>query len=790
MPTKRSQRAEINSFVQGLITEATPLNFPDNASADEENFVLNRDGSRARRLGMDLEENFDWISSGVTTDRVSEFGYNTFKWSEVSGDVSSEYLVAQFDNRIYFFDIDTNSISRDGFLGMLTIPEFPAGVRFSFASIEGALVAVAGVDSFAVISYDGTTFSYYLDRIKIRDVFGIESGIPEFDEDISYRANTLPFSHYYNLQNQSWGVPKRTIIPLNNVNNTWDVDPILHYTIHYGFTPSNSEQVWLGMQFTPTQFNGESGQMDRPYEYMYVNLYKESWSTKIPPARGYFIIDALRRGQSRYNRFVANLAKYPELNKNPYTGFSQFFDPSEFIFPTDYTTKGASCVAEFAGRVFFSGFTGEVINGDSKSPNYSNYVFFSTLVKNKTDINKCYQEGDPTGRDDSDIVATDGGFLRISEAKEIHSLISLGSSLLVIATNGVWSIDGGSDYGFSATNYKVTKLSTFGGLSQTTVVTEGTRVYFWAADGIYMVGRNQLGDMVVESLTVKTIQELYDDIPSISKINASGVYDSFSKKIRWIYQDGDLLEENTSTYELILDTDLGAFSKYRIMNVPLYRIAVLGAFQSSPFRATSTEESVLVVGDLVYVDTDPVIITARSVTSSSFEETKYVSVKIENGLIYFTFSFYNNTRFLDWESVDGEGVDAKAYCLTGMQTAGDSGIDKQIPYLIFHFVRTEDFVDVNYVPLNQSSCLFRCQWNFANTVNSKQWTPLMQAYRYRKAHWAPAPLAEYDTGYEVITSKNKVRGRGKAFALYFETEPEKDCRVLGWSVTVNANSVT
>src|SRR5690606_19440481 len=110
-------------------------------------------------------------------------------------------------------------------------------------------------------------------------------------------------------------------------------------------------------------------------------------------------------------------------------------------------------------------FKGGVIEGDARSPDYTNYVFFSTLVKNKQDLPKCYQEGDPTSREASDIIDTDGGFLRISEAKDILSMSNIGSSLIVIASNGVWSIDGGSDYGFSATNHKVTKISTFGGIS-------------------------------------------------------------------------------------------------------------------------------------------------------------------------------------------------------------------------------------------------------------------------------------------------------------------------------------
>ena len=46
------------SFVKGLVTEANQLTFPENASVDEANFVLNRDGSRYRRLGVDYETGY------------------------------------------------------------------------------------------------------------------------------------------------------------------------------------------------------------------------------------------------------------------------------------------------------------------------------------------------------------------------------------------------------------------------------------------------------------------------------------------------------------------------------------------------------------------------------------------------------------------------------------------------------------------------------------------------------------------------------------------------------------
>lgn len=43
-----------NTFVKGLMTEASELNFPEDFSLYEKNFLLRRDGGRDRRKGMEL----------------------------------------------------------------------------------------------------------------------------------------------------------------------------------------------------------------------------------------------------------------------------------------------------------------------------------------------------------------------------------------------------------------------------------------------------------------------------------------------------------------------------------------------------------------------------------------------------------------------------------------------------------------------------------------------------------------------------------------------------------------
>ena len=139
-------------------------------------------------------------------------------------------------------------------------------------------------------------------------------------------------------------------------------------------------------------------------------------------------------------------------------------------FKADQTVGGPTAVAEHAGRLFYSGCKGDVVEGDKRSPNYANYVFFSKLVRAPRDLFMCYQDGDPTSRDKNDLLDTDGGFLRIAEAKNIMHMLSLGPRLIIMAENGIWTVTGGNDTGFTATNYKVSKLSTYGILSPQSVV--------------------------------------------------------------------------------------------------------------------------------------------------------------------------------------------------------------------------------------------------------------------------------------------------------------------------------
>ncbi len=79
-----SQTGEFNTFVGGLVTEASPLTFPENASLDESNFVLKRDGSRQRRKGLEYEFGVGTYPASFDAGVIQDIQVVTFSWEEVA----------------------------------------------------------------------------------------------------------------------------------------------------------------------------------------------------------------------------------------------------------------------------------------------------------------------------------------------------------------------------------------------------------------------------------------------------------------------------------------------------------------------------------------------------------------------------------------------------------------------------------------------------------------------------------------------------------------------------------
>src|SRR5215217_3704877 len=109
--SRQVSAVEVNKFNAGLITDASPLTSPDNSSLEEVNMVLNIDGSRNRRLGMDYEVGGETVTTSVPDAGFIQVGISTYRWDNAGGDPEKSIEVVQFGNEVKFFDLDGETIS-------------------------------------------------------------------------------------------------------------------------------------------------------------------------------------------------------------------------------------------------------------------------------------------------------------------------------------------------------------------------------------------------------------------------------------------------------------------------------------------------------------------------------------------------------------------------------------------------------------------------------------------------------------------------------------------------------
>lgn len=786
--SRNYQPVELNTFVGGLITEASPLTFPQNASLDEVNFVLNKNGSRSRRLGMDLEDNFVRIPSNYSS--VSSNGdrlvVGSFKWDNAGGIASKSIIVVQVGNNLDFFDSDASPLSN----GLIFAYDYGTNVklkRFSFASVDGKLVVANGKKDIDIFLYDSVSkkITRISDRLLIRDLFGISTKTSDqtdlrIGSNVSLRPDssgpkTAPGNHIYNLRNQTFAIPLADFAP----DTPAVYDKIgSFYKYSAGQYPSNADNS--NFFIYPNTDSGVNKIIPR---YNAESHFKAAPGNSLAPI-GYFIIDALDRGASRREQMLLLQDKYPHNN------------PDLLItngIPTDSTPEGPACVCEYAGRVWYAGFPGDVLGGDDNSPKMSSYILFSQLVNDPTDIVTCYQSADPTDKDNSDLVDTDGGFLRVQGAYNITGMANLGNILVVFADNGVWSVTGGNNYGFTATNYKVTKITNSGCISPGSIVAVDNSILYWSRDGIYIVSQNQYGDYGATNLTAKTIQKYYNSIPEIVAKHSEGVYDAFEKQVKWVYYNSYGLDHPPT--ELVMDTNLGAFYKHEIKPdetgnaaVPISWPIVVKGIQTNPFAYSYADDLVELGSDQVVVGTDNVVVSTRQEIQGTKEVLYLILLGPYGGSpMSYTFGSYKNTLHYDWNTLVA-GQDAASYLITGYLSGGDYQRNKQIIYLTVHCERTETNNAGDFT--NQSSCLAQIQWNWSNSSDSNRWTRQFQTYRLFGPQ-SPVdpnnPNSSMPLNFDVVETRNKIRGTGKVISIKFSSEPGKHLTLLGWSINIGVN---
>jgi len=467
------------------------------------------------------------------------------------------------------------------------------------------------------------------------------------------------------------------------------------------------------------------------------------------------------------------------------------------VLPIDQSTEGVTAVASFGGRVFYAGAGSALNSGDQRSPQLTGFIWFSQVIDAIEKLNKCYQDADPTSEHISDLIDTDGGFIIIKDSGVIHKLIVIRAGLLVFANNGVWFIRGG-EAGFSPLANTAEKISDIGSIGASSVVPVENTVFYWSIGGIYALGNDaDSGLLSAQSVSQDKIQTLYNDITEAAKAHAVGTFDSADRKIRWQYNNDPAFSGTSgrlkNNKELILDIALGAFYPSNLQVLANDSPFISNYLLLPEFTNADEVFDVVVGSDDVVVGVDDVILTTTVEQPASTRVKYFATQEVAGGNIKYTFSFYRDGDFEDWATPNGgTGIDAPAFILTGDEIAQDVMRGKAATYIVSHFERTEDGFELdgsgNIQLANQSSALLQGRWEWTNSVSAGRWTNQFQAYRLRR-HFTPVDVNDpFDYGFEVVSTKSKLRGQGKAIRLRWDTEAGKDFRLLGWGITLTGKT--
>ncbi len=780
MPQQVSTAVE-NNFTKGLVTEATGLNFPENAATDVDNCIFSLLGDVYRRSGIDFEENYDH----TIIDRVFA-SISNYRWINVGGDGETQMLVLQVGDELRFYKTsaatDSSPISNQLMPQVITLSTFLASgstrdtreQEAQYADGNGYLIVYHPYCDPFYCAYDsGTnTITANVITINIRDF----TGVPEIGVAANLRPTVITQPHVYNLINQGWtaGVPW-------GANSTSSIQAGLGnqaFIVPAGLTATLGDSVSIyatggllsslvpagtpAMSGTLIAYSGTLMNINvtSVYSSSIVGISGNDW--RLTP-NNYGFITSWQAAIGNYPSnadvwwyFKNSAGAYDPngtyLNVTLNSGFApkghyilKAFNQQRTLISTVpgltdvQTTIRPRTGCWFQGRVWYTGVDDSQTATDTSGYyTWTENIYFSQTVVDTTQFGMCYQNNDPTSDRLFDLLPTDGGIITIQGCGSIYKLFPIQNGLLVFAANGIWFVTGSQGIGFAANDYTVTKISQIQSISSTSFVNVQGLPMFWNEEGIYTVTPAKEGGLTVTPMCLDTILSWYAEIPLQSKKYVRGDYNPIDYVVQWTYRD-------TNETDL---TDRYEFN--RILNYNTYNKAFY------PFT----------------IDGPPNIHGVSYVVGPGGSNTpppqfKYITSYILENQYAFTFSDERDERYVDWYTSDNQGLDYESYFVTGYKIRGQ-GIKKFQPQYIQMYSRTNDA---------PSSYVIQSIWDYSNNRNSGRWSSQQLA------------VNKY-LNFDVVHKRHKLRGSGFSVQFKITSVSGSPFDIIGWAVVDTTNTGT
>lgn len=769
MPQQVANNLESN-FSKGLITENNPLSFPENACTDADNCIFSITGEVTRRSGIDMELNYTSFGINCTNKALANY-----QWNNAGGDGVNQMYVQQVGSTILFYLSSAANLSQPLSVQKIAntvdltayVPSgsFDSTIECQFSDGNGYLFIFHPSIDPVYCTYFGGIITPAKITVKIRDTVGIfEPGVAD-----NLRPAALSDVHKYNLQNQGWtqGSPW-TATALNTLTS----DPgSKSFTVQTGLPIIVSSIVALtGQSILPpflfghligsvTSYNSGTGALvinctatDTPGDIF------TNWSIV---ATNFSLIGIWNTQVSGYPsnadvwwRFKDNTGAFNpsalisqvtlDTNSSPKGSYIlNAFNQQRYISASIpglidvTTTKRPKTGTWFQGRVWYAGVDASFPpTGEEPFSSWTETIYFSQVIEQVAQLGYCYQKNDPTSQTFFDLLATDGGTIRIQGCGSIHKLFSIQNGLLVFASNGIWFITGSQGIGFSANDYTITKISAVQTVSGTSFVNVQGYPMFWNTEGIWAVSPStQGGGLVVENLCLGTILSYYAGIPTPSKKTARGDYNPIDYVISWTFKSVDAANLTDSyRYDKVLSYNSYTKSFYTY---------------SLPITANN-----YFISGIKYVPG----LGGTNIPESMF---KYLVVFANSSQISFA-EERDTTSFTDFNSV--ASTNFLSYFVSGYKIHGQ-GMRKWQP------------IYINLFSTGEFPTFYKIQgiWNFANNANSGKYSSLQY-------------VTNALTRFGVISRRHKIRGHGLALQFRVESVDGQPFDIHGWSVIESSNT--
>ena len=656
MAQRLSQKV-VNTFIKGLVTEAGELTFPEDASIDESNCLLDRDGSRRRRLAAKLETSN--VNSTFTINNT--FVFTTGRWKNAAGVAGLDFVVIQDGTTLRFYNTASEPYSgnQESFSVNLNSFDFAGSVgpglaKVQMATANGNLVVTSEAIEPFYVTYDPDTNTISTAQIspRVRDF--------EWLGDTTTYSTSLAdpdLNRQYDTANSGWSGEKGEAA-------------LADYLAYDGKYPALTHP-WYSGKNADGNFSADE----------WTKVFTGSTLT----GNGSFILDFFSKDRSTASGIA---------------GITTEIENSRF-----------KAVASFSGRIFYAGLT---------SSKNAGKILFSKYLDNITEASRCYQQNDPTSEEFSDLLDTDGGVISIPEASNILKLHTFGSSIFVFAENGVWQITG-VDGVFKATEYSISRVSQIGlNNPQSFVSVEGVPLW-WSKHGIHTLNFDQVSGRAQEqNLSIGTIQSFFEAIDGNARQKCTAVYDQTNKRVHWFYPNNGELINNKKNKVLTLDITLQAFYPWTVSDSATNPDYILGAEYYPGFGSNFVENDVITLdGDDVLTSAgDDVVVT--SLTELSQADAAIVLMVYDGDTGKMTMGLFSGTDFLDWGDANYSSYAEAGYDFMGDLILKKNAPYIQV-YLRSTETGFSGSDELGYTPVRESSLLISAYWDFrTNTSTSPQ----------------------------------------------------------------------